>query len=192
MQRFEFSLCLRNRGGGSAKKVHDQFKASPQKIFDDNTEVYNLTKSGDIQIQHIVQGQGPRCPYRAVHAYVHFKGWLLSDMSLFNDTRAPPAPDTPDVSLCPIRITLGATGRWLDTDVEALAQAVTRMRCGGVARVAARAARAYGAGSPDGRVPFGADVLFELELLRFGQVAPPASPTHTILKQGEGKDHHPS
>lgn len=171
LQILGYSLCLRDRGGGLSGEAADSFKPTPEKIFDENIEVYNLTKSGDIQLQHIVHGQGPRCPYRAVYAYVHFKGWLLSDMSLFNDTRAKPAADTVSLSSRPIRITFGATGRWLDSDVEALAQAVTRMRCGGVARVAARAARAYGgAGSPDGRVPPGADVLLELELLRFGQV----------------------
>ena len=171
--------CIRIRGGAQAVSSAsiNAAKRHSDVIFHDNSTVYNLTKSGNIQMQHVVRGRGHRCPYRAVHVYVHFKGWLLSNMSLFNDTRSSAATDAVGASPRPVRITLGATGRRLDSDVEALAQAVVHMHCGGVARVAARAEHAYGAaGSPDGRVPPGADVLYELELLRFGQVVPAPAP----------------
>eukprot|EP00961_Rhodomonas_salina_P022841 306520-Rhodomonas_salina.2 len=139
-----------------------------------------------VQLQHIRKGEGDRCPVFSadafcaarcpphdVHAYLHYRGFLPFSASPFNNSRLN--------NSSPLHVVLGYTGdvAFSSLGVDFVGLALRHMAVGDIVRIAAAPQHAFGAsGSADGRVPANSTVIYELELLRFGQ--------EEVLDDGEG------
>ena len=178
----QLAPSLRLRGGGWLGGA-----PAPQGGSKCAAKAVDLSGDGGVLMTSLVPGTGGMCPQSDAHVFCHVRGHYVvgspqaapvndSKMQLFFDSRG--SGDAG--SDAPVQLMLSDAGNMLESSlqVEALARAVKKMRVREHARVVASSAYAFGAtgcnaphaGWVGGQVvPANATVVFDVELLRFGE-----------------------